>query len=120
MSLEECLCARTSANPLSCPILFPCLGEFFPQRAAVLTVACFQVGLLGPSQLLGQTPRTFDMQLVYTQQSCLFSELIIQLECIEKPFLAVQVVGDEDLAAKFEESALTIRRDIIFAASLYI
>lgn len=31
-----------------------------------------------------------------------------------------QVVGDEDLAAKFEESALTIRRDIVFAASLYI
>jgi len=32
----------------------------------------------------------------------------------------LQVIGDEDLAAKFEESALTIRRDIIFAASLYI
>ena len=32
----------------------------------------------------------------------------------------VQVVGDVELAAKFEESALTIRRDIVFAASLYI
>ena len=32
----------------------------------------------------------------------------------------LQVIGDEDLAARFEESALTIRRDIIFAASLYI
>lgn len=34
--------------------------------------------------------------------------------------LNMQVIGDEDLATKFEESALTIRRDIIFAASLYI
>ena len=36
------------------------------------------------------------------------------------PVPCEQVVGDEDLAAKFEESALTIRRDIVFAASLYI
>lgn len=39
---------------------------------------------------------------------------------IEPLFVYLQVIGDEDLAAKFEESALTIRRDIIFAASLYI
>jgi len=34
--------------------------------------------------------------------------------------MAARVVGDEELAAKFEESVLTIRRDIMFAASLYI
>ena len=33
---------------------------------------------------------------------------------------AANVVGDKDLAARIEESNLTIRRDIIFAASLYI
>jgi hypothetical protein len=33
---------------------------------------------------------------------------------------AAAVVGNEQLAAKFEESNATIRRDIMFAASLYI
>ena len=33
---------------------------------------------------------------------------------------AAKVVGDEALAGRIEESNLTIRRDIIFAASLYI
>ena len=32
----------------------------------------------------------------------------------------MQVIGDEELAKKFEESVATIRRDIMFAASLYI
>ena len=34
--------------------------------------------------------------------------------------LMLQVIGEEDLASKIAESADTIRRDIIFAASLYI
>eukprot|EP00891_Asterochloris_glomerata_P002642 jgi/Astpho2/2642/fgenesh1_pm.00049_%23_6_t len=34
--------------------------------------------------------------------------------------LAAKVIGEEDLASKIAESADTIRRDIIFAASLYI
>lgn len=33
---------------------------------------------------------------------------------------AAAVVGDTDLAAKFAASRETIRRDIMFAASLYI
>ena len=33
---------------------------------------------------------------------------------------AAHVVGDEALKARFEESAQTVRRDIMFAASLYI
>jgi superfamily II RNA helicase len=33
---------------------------------------------------------------------------------------AAKVIGDDLLAARIEESNLTIRRDIIFAASLYI
>ncbi len=32
----------------------------------------------------------------------------------------VQAIGDTDLAARFAESVATIRRDIMFAASLYI
>ncbi len=34
--------------------------------------------------------------------------------------LAAKVIGDEALARKFEDSVQTIRRDIMFAASLYI
>jgi superfamily II RNA helicase len=34
--------------------------------------------------------------------------------------LAAKVIGDQELAQKFEESVQTIRRDIMFAASLYI
>ena len=34
--------------------------------------------------------------------------------------MMLQVIGEEDLASKIAESADTIRRDIIFAASLYI
>ncbi|CAD7701245.1 unnamed protein product [Ostreobium quekettii] len=33
---------------------------------------------------------------------------------------AARVVGDEDLAKKFQESDATLKRDIIFAASLYV
>jgi ATP-dependent RNA helicase DOB1 len=33
---------------------------------------------------------------------------------------AAKAIGDTDLAAKFSESADTIRRDIMFAASLYV
>lgn len=36
------------------------------------------------------------------------------------PQLAAKVIGDEALAKKFEDSVQTIRRDIMFAASLYI
>ena len=54
---------------------------------------------------------------------------MVQAHCFEYGYIRgllirmlwyVQVVGDVELAAKFEESALTIRRDIVFAASLYI
>ena len=38
----------------------------------------------------------------------------------DNDFHALQVVGEVDLASKFEESVATIRRDIIFSASLYI
>lgn len=41
-------------------------------------------------------------------------------ELMQQLARAAHVVGDEGLAAKIEESNLTIRRDIIFAASLYI
>mmetsp|Transcript_27289 Transcript_27289/g.68718 ORF Transcript_27289/g.68718 Transcript_27289/m.68718 type:complete len:177 (+) Transcript_27289:320-850(+) len=41
-------------------------------------------------------------------------ELMRQLEN------ASRAVGDEELAKKFNESATTIRRDIMFAASLYV
>jgi superfamily II RNA helicase len=34
--------------------------------------------------------------------------------------LAAKVIGDQELAQKFEDSVQTIRRDIMFAASLYI
>ena len=33
---------------------------------------------------------------------------------------ACRVVGDTELAAKFADSRATIRRDIMFAASLYV
>jgi ATP-dependent RNA helicase DOB1 len=33
---------------------------------------------------------------------------------------AARAIGDEELAAKFSESAETVRRDIMFAASLYV
>lgn len=41
-------------------------------------------------------------------------------ELMQQLARAAKVVGDEDLAAAIEASNLTIRRDIIFAASLYI
>jgi len=41
-------------------------------------------------------------------------ELMRQLEN------AARAIGDEELAAKFSESAETVRRDIMFAASLYV
>lgn len=41
-------------------------------------------------------------------------------ELMQQLTMAAKVVGDEKLAAHIEESNLTIRRDIIFAASLYI
>jgi len=34
--------------------------------------------------------------------------------------VACKVIGDDGLAASFDESVQTIRRDIMFAASLYI
>lgn len=33
---------------------------------------------------------------------------------------AAKAMGDKDLASKFAESVATIKRDIMFAASLYI
>lgn len=36
------------------------------------------------------------------------------------PQAAAKAMGDEDLAVKFAESVATIKRDIMFAASLYI
>ena len=41
-------------------------------------------------------------------------------ELMQQLTAAAKVVGDDALAARIEESNLTIRRDIIFAASLYI
>ena len=41
-------------------------------------------------------------------------------ELMQQLARAAKVVGDEGLAAKIEESNMTIRRDIIFAASLYV
>ena len=41
-------------------------------------------------------------------------------ELMQQLTAAAKVVGDEALAGRIEESNLTIRRDIIFAASLYI
>jgi ATP-dependent RNA helicase DOB1 len=41
-------------------------------------------------------------------------------ELMQQLTMAARVVGDEKLAAHIEESNLTIRRDIIFAANLYI
>ena len=41
-------------------------------------------------------------------------------ELMQQLTRAARVVGDEGLAAKIEESNMTIRRDIIFAASLYV
>lgn len=41
-------------------------------------------------------------------------------ELMQQLTAAAKVVGDDALAGRIEESNLTIRRDIIFAASLYI
>eukprot|EP00798_Chlamydomonas_sp_ICE-L_P030823 gene30823-35859_t len=41
-------------------------------------------------------------------------------ELMQQLSRAARAVGDEGLADKIEESNLTIRRDIIFAASLYV
>lgn len=41
-------------------------------------------------------------------------------ELLQQLSRAARVVGDEGLAVHIEEANLTIRRDIIFAASLYI
>lgn len=53
-------------------------------------------------------------------EGCVVREMRRLDELMKNLHLAAKVVGDVDLAAKFEESALTIRRDIVFAASLYI
>lgn len=53
-------------------------------------------------------------------EGCVVREMRRLDELMKNLHLAAKVIGDEDLAAKFEESASTIRRDIIFAASLYI
>lgn len=41
-------------------------------------------------------------------------------ELMQELVKAAHVVGDTELAAHIEQSNLTIRRDIMFAASLYI
>lgn len=41
-------------------------------------------------------------------------------ELMQQLAAAAHAVGDEDLRAKIVESNLTIRRDIMFAASLYV
>jgi ATP-dependent RNA helicase DOB1 len=41
-------------------------------------------------------------------------------ELMQELTQAAKVIGDTDLAKRLEESNMTIRRDIMFAASLYI
>lgn len=41
-------------------------------------------------------------------------------ELLRQLVAAVRVIGDQELAAKFEEASESIKRGVVFAASLYL
>jgi ATP-dependent RNA helicase DOB1 len=64
-------------------------------------------------------------QCVCVQHADIYEGSIIRAtrrldELLQQLTSAARVVGDSELAAHIEAANLTIRRDIIFAASLYI
>jgi ATP-dependent RNA helicase DOB1 len=60
------------------------------------------------------------MKLAQVFEGSLIRALRRLEEVLQQLILAARAIGELDLEAKFQEASVRIRRDIVFAASLYL
>ena len=87
---------------------------FSPFHPSIPRADFTNTGLVHSATLVQTVDRTdlFEGSLIRAMRR--LDELLAQLES------AAQVVGDARLAASFKAASAAIRRDIVFAASLYV